>query len=96
MKIHGNKSPEGQEIHLETSKVSKTNAGGKTSGSQAPKSSDRIDISDQGKKIAEMMKVIDQLPEVRMDKVNKIKEAIIAGTYQVDSEKIAQKLINEL
>jgi negative regulator of flagellin synthesis FlgM len=96
MKIHGNKPPEGQEIHLETSKVSKTKTKGKTAESQAAKSSDRVEISDQGKKVAELMTIIDQLPEVRMDKINEAKEAIAAGTYQVDSNKIAEKLLNEL
>jgi negative regulator of flagellin synthesis FlgM len=96
MKIHGNKPPEGQKIPLENSKVSRTKAGGKTPEPQAVKSSDRVDISSQGKKVAELMAVIDQLPEVRTDKINEVKEAILAGTYQVDSKKIAQKLLNEL
>lgn len=95
MKIHGNKPPEGQDIHLEISKVHKTKEREKTSGPQAVNSSDKVNISGQGKRLAELMSIIDQLPEVRMSKVNEAKEAISAGTYTVDAKKIAQKLLNE-
>lgn len=95
MKIHGNKPPDGQDIRLETSNLQKAKEKDKTADSQAVRPADKINISEQGKKIAELMSIIDQLPEVRMDKVNEAKAAIISGTYTVDPQKIAQKLLDE-
>ncbi len=40
--------------------------------------------------------IVYQTPEVRPEKVAEIKEAIEAGTYEIDSEKLADKLIDEL
>ncbi len=40
--------------------------------------------------------VVYQTPEVRPEKVAGLKEAIEAGTYEIDSEKLADKLIEEL
>ncbi len=96
MNIHGNKPPDGQDVRLETSKVEKSRGKDRTAGSRATPSTDRVSISGQGKKIAELMSIIEQLPEVRMDKVNEAKQAILSGTYDADAQKIAQKLLDEL
>ena len=37
--------------------------------------------------------IINALPDVRKDKVQKLKEQIKAGKYQVDAEAVAEKLI---
>ncbi len=40
--------------------------------------------------------VVYQTPEVRPEKVAPLQEAIEAGTYEIDSEKLADILIEEL
>ena len=40
--------------------------------------------------------VVYQTPEVRPDKVAILKEAIDQGTYEIDSEKLADLIIEEL
>lgn len=35
-------------------------------------------------------------PEVRMDKVTKIREAVLSGKYKVPASKVAEKLIDEM
>ena len=40
--------------------------------------------------------IVYQTPEVRPEKVARLKEAIDQGTYEIDSEKLADILIEEL
>lgn len=40
--------------------------------------------------------VVYQTPEVRQEKVARLKEAIDQGTYEIDSEKLAEILAEEL
>ncbi|MEW6569689.1 MAG: flagellar biosynthesis anti-sigma factor FlgM [Nitrospirota bacterium] len=96
MKIYGNKTPEGQEIDLTTRKVSKAEIKKRPSESEKIKPTDKVEISGEGKRVAELMAAINQLPEIRNDKVKTIKDAIESGNYQVDPLKIAEKLLNEL
>jgi len=99
MKIQGNKPPEGQEISLNAQKIAKTDgkekAAAPVSANPRP-SGDRVDISGKGKEIAELMAAIQQMPDIRNDKVKAMKEAIESGSYHPDTKKIAQKLLEEL
>lgn len=96
MKIHGNKPPESQGIKLDIQKVSNQNA--KAAPEQAARTapSDKVDISAKGKEVAELMAVVNQLPEIRADKVNEVKKAIESGNYHIDPMKIAGKILSEL
>jgi len=96
MKIHGNKPPDGQEINLNTQKVSRAQAQNEIAKSDKTKSLDTVEISAQGKKIAELMSAAEQLPAMRAEKIKAMKEALRSGAYQIDSTKIAQKLLEEV
>lgn len=48
--------------------------------------------SEYARKIKEVLK---ETPEIRTGKVETLKKAIWAGTYEIESEKIAEKMINE-
>lgn len=56
---------------------------------------DRISISSQTRDINLAKGVIDKLPEVREDLVKDIKKAIDNGTYQVNLDKVAGKMVME-
>lgn len=96
MKIHGNKPPDGQEINPSAQKISQTSAQSRIGKSETTKSVDIVEISGEGKKVAELMSAIEQLPAMREEKIKAIKEALKAGNYHVDSSKIAQKILDEL
>ncbi|MDD5170636.1 MAG: flagellar biosynthesis anti-sigma factor FlgM [Syntrophales bacterium] len=66
----------------------------KTSGGTGVQG-DRISISSQTRDINLAKSVIDQLPEVRDDVVNQIKKSIDNGTYTVNPEKIAEKMVSD-
>ena len=46
--------------------------------------------------IKKAREVVYQTPEVRPEKVAPLKEAIEQGAYEIDSEKLADKIIEEL
>ena len=96
MKIHSNKPPETKDVSLNVNKTSRAGGGEKASSSGKTSSTDKVDISATGKEVAGLMSAIGQLPDLRMDKINTIKEAIQSGTYKIDSVKIAERILNEL
>ncbi|KAF0120578.1 MAG: negative regulator of flagellin synthesis FlgM [bacterium] len=96
MKIYGNKPPESQDINLNTQKVISSGPKDKTTATEKVRLTDRVEFSDRSKEVAELMNAINQLPEVRTDKVKAVKEAIESGNYNIDTLKIAEKLLSEL
>ena len=60
----------------------------------APKT-DTVVISDAAKRVQEARAQLDDIPDVREDKVAELRNQIQNGTYQVDAEKTADKLLKE-
>ncbi len=58
-------------------------------------SGDKVQISQQSKEIARAKEVAESTPAVRQEKVEAIKAQIAAGTYQVDAEGVAEKMLRE-
>jgi len=92
MKIHG-KLPGSQDINLYTQKVANSEVKDKVLAQEKTVSTDKIDISQKAKELAA---AINQLPGIREDKVKTAKEAIEAGNYNVDTLKLAEKILKEL
>lgn len=96
MKIQSNRPPEKQDISTQVQNVGKqAQAGGKGTVEQVSKA-DRVDLSGKARDMAEMRNAIDQLPEIRTEKVQSIEKAVNDGTYKIDAQKVANKMINEL
>ena len=60
-----------------------------------PAKADTVVLSDSAKKVQEAQKQLEAIPDVREDKVAQIKEQIENGTYEMDEEKIAGKMIKD-
>ena len=56
---------------------------------------DTVVISDAAKRIQEARAKLDEIPDVREDKVAELKNQIQNGTYQIDADKAAEKLLKE-
>ncbi|MFA5072290.1 MAG: flagellar biosynthesis anti-sigma factor FlgM [Nitrospirota bacterium] len=95
MKIYGN-MPNGQEINRIAQNNGNPEPVEKPVSAPAKIQSDTINISDKGKEVAELLSSINELPEVREQKIQEIQQALASGTYTVDPRKIAQKMLNEL
>lgn len=55
--------------------------------------SDTVELSSKNLEVDRLKKAMQTVPDVRADKVAKLKEQIAAGTYFVDSKDIAAKLV---
>lgn len=56
---------------------------------------DTVVLSDTAKKVQEAKTQLEAIPDVREDKVAQLKEQIENGTYNMDEEKIAGKMIKD-
>ena len=56
---------------------------------------DRVQISDQAREMQAARQAIEQMPDVDEEKVARIKEQIQNGTYKVDGNKAAGKILAE-
>lgn len=66
------------------------------SGKDASLPPDRVELSKGYQEMAQVKKVMMERGDVRMEQVDQIRSMIEKGTYQVDPEKIAEKMLEEL
>ena len=65
------------------------------SHNKPPAKTDTVVISDAAKRIQEIRSQLDEIPDVREEKVAHLKNQIENGTYQINADKIAEKIIKE-
>jgi len=75
----------------EKSKVDPSN---NKAGNAAVKT-DTVVISDAAKRIQEIRSQLDEIPDVREEKVAQLRQQIEEGTYEIKPDKIAEKIIAE-
>ena len=56
---------------------------------------DEINISSKAKEIQELEQNIQDKSDIREERVNQIKSQIKKGTYEIESEKIAEKILED-
>jgi negative regulator of flagellin synthesis FlgM len=102
MNINANKPPENQgpnrnvQTAQNVQKPPAADAKDKASQSTNAGPSDRVNISDRSKEIADITAATNQLPDIRTDKVQQIKQSVEAGTYTVDPSKIAASMLKDI
>jgi negative regulator of flagellin synthesis FlgM len=57
--------------------------------------SDTVSISDAAKEIQEVRKKLDDIPEVRAEKIAELKDRIENRTYEIKPEETAEKMIRD-
>ncbi len=72
----------------------KIDGSGKEGSSQTVKE-DKVVLSPKAKEVQEATKLIKELPDIREEKIAKLKEEIDQGTYRIDGKKIAFKMLKE-
>lgn len=88
----GNKTVEGRDRAQEAARSREKAASRSGSAAQAV-SGDRVELSGRSKEMAKAHEAVAAAPEVRQQKVQEIKESIASGQYEVNADKVAQKMI---
>ena len=73
--------------------VSGNRATAKTS--HTPHHTDSVDLSSENTEYHQILKRIAQEPEIRQDHVDRIRHALENGTYHIDADSIANRLLRE-
>ncbi len=73
----------------------------KAEGNKAPDekkaaSADKVNVSGKSKGVSELLGLISAQPEVRTEKVAELRQSIQDGSYSVDAEKLAGKILDEI
>jgi negative regulator of flagellin synthesis FlgM len=56
---------------------------------------EKVDLSSKAKDIQRIKQAIDEIPDIREGKVQDLKAQIDAGTYKVNTDKLAEKMVGE-
>ena len=94
MKINGG-SGSNKVDHYIKNKITQKKEGAVSETSSEPAARDSVEISQAKTEITRAREVIREQPEVRTEKVETIKQEVDEGTYKVDGEKVAEKIIKE-
>jgi len=97
MKIQGNNPIEGKDLYGKVNESNKKEQIGKSSETESASGErDKISLSGKAQEINDLKKLINDLPDIRTDKVKQLKKAIDAGSYNIDSLKVAEKILEEI
>jgi negative regulator of flagellin synthesis FlgM len=74
----------------------KTNTGKSLGGTSATGGAEHIAISSKAKDIQKATEAVNAAPDIRIEKVDRIKEQITNGSYIVSSEQLAEKILENI
>jgi negative regulator of flagellin synthesis FlgM len=97
MKISGNIPIDNEKSNEKLREVHKNrDIDNKDNANKADDSKDKISLSGEAKEINELKRLMNDLPDMRSDRIDALKKAIEAGNYNIDANKIAEKILEEL
>ncbi|MFW6028862.1 MAG: flagellar biosynthesis anti-sigma factor FlgM [Halanaerobiales bacterium] len=82
--------------NVKVSKIAELYNKQKENKTEKNKRNDKLDISKKAISFKDMKKELDNISEVREKRVDELKTTINKGNYEVDSKKIAEKMLNNL
>lgn len=97
MKIDGNNPIEAKDLYGNIQDIKKNQEAEKKADTEKTEgSADRISLSGRAREISELKGMIEALPEIRTNKIEDIKKALDSGSYNIDSLKVAEKILQEI
>lgn len=83
------------EAMSQVAQIYKTNQTQGVNKTQKAKAKDEVHISEAGKDFQIAKRALQEVPDVRQEKIAAIKSSMEAGTYEVDSDSLAEKLLEK-
>jgi negative regulator of flagellin synthesis FlgM len=65
-------------------------------GTLSTSGTEQIDISSKAKDIQKATEAVNAAPDIRIEKVDQIKEKIESGNYNVSTEQLAEKILKNM
>ncbi len=98
MKVTGGRPLEGQDVYLKTQKTKGKDAvaEGRSGDAKKTGAKDRVDLSGRAREVEDLKAEIQNIPDVRKDRVEAVRKSVESGNYRIDPGKIAGKLLEEL
>jgi len=84
------------EAYFESVKDQKRVNGSAKQASGRINGEDKVELSPKGKEIQEAKRLLESIPDVRNERITLIKKQIEKGTYQINGEKTAGKMLREM
>lgn len=78
---------------FQSPEISKEKVSGGQNAGATPE--DQVSVSDRAKEIGKLQAAVNQLPDIRADRVETVKNAVNAGTYNVNGEAVAGSVLKE-
>ena len=57
---------------------------------------DKVSLSDASRDMQTAKQAVSSSPDIRLEKVNEIKQAVADGRYEIDAGKVAEKMIGSI
>lgn len=95
MKIDSDRSLVNLEAYIKSSQESDgvSQSPRKEQGGASPTES--VKLSHTAKEIQKIREIVEATPEIRTDKVGQLKREIEAGSYSVNADKVAERMLRE-
>ena len=74
----------------------KTDTSNSSGGTSSTSGAEHIAISSKAKDIQKATEAVNAAPDIRIEKVDRIKEQITNGSYIVSSEQLAEKILENI
>lgn len=63
--------------------------------SRSASTEDRVELSQSAKDLSMAQAALNEIPDIRTDRVSQVKQQLDSGTYEIRSDKTAGKMIKE-
>jgi flagellar biosynthesis anti-sigma factor FlgM len=95
MEIESKPPASDAEVHVKKTQAKEKKEIASKQSSQASLAEDKVVLSPKAKQIGEAKRLLNAVPEIREEKVARIKKKIKNGTYRIDGKEVAAKMIKE-
>ena len=95
MKVGSDRSLVNLEAYIKRAQESDTVDQSLQQGQEKASATEKVKLSHMARDIQKIREIVEATPEIRTDKVGQLKREIEAGSYSVNADKVAEKMLRE-